>query len=52
MIEDAEAGIEGALAGNMLPIGIGPEERVGKARYRFEKIGDITLTKLLEIINF
>jgi len=52
VVEDAEAGIDAALAGNMLPIGIGPEERVGKARYRFEKIGDITLTKLLEIINF
>jgi len=51
VIEDAEAGIEAALAGNMLSIGIGPEERAGKARYRFEKIGDITLTKLLEIIN-
>ncbi len=51
VVEDAEAGIEAALAGNMLPIGIGPEERVGKVRYRFEKIGDITLTKLLEIIN-
>jgi len=52
VVEDAEAGIEAALAGNMLPIGIGPEERVEKARYHFEKIGDITLTKLLEIINF
>ncbi|MBU1291415.1 beta-phosphoglucomutase [bacterium] len=51
VVEDAEAGIEAALAGNMLPVGIGPEERVGKARFRFEKIGDITLTKLLEIIN-
>ena len=51
VVEDAEAGIEAALAGNMLPIGIGLEERVGKARYRFEKIGDIALTKLLEIIN-
>jgi len=52
VVEDAEAGIEAALAGNMLSIGIGPEERAGKARYRFEKIGDITLTKLFEIINF
>jgi len=52
VVEDAEAGIDAALAGNMLSIGIGPEERVGKARYRFEKIGDITLTKLFEIINF
>ncbi|MEA2087315.1 MAG: beta-phosphoglucomutase [Candidatus Caldatribacteriota bacterium] len=52
VVEDAEAGIDAALAGNMLPIGIGPKERVGKARFRFEKIGDITLTKLLEIINF
>jgi len=52
VLEDAEAGIEAALAGKMIPIGIGPEERVGKARYRFEKIGDIALTKLLEIIDF
>jgi beta-phosphoglucomutase len=52
VVEDAEAGIDAALAGNMLPIGIGPEERVGKALFRFEKIGDITLTKLLEIMNF
>jgi len=52
VVEDAEAGIKAALAGKMIPIGIGPEERVGKARHRFEKIGDITLTKLLEIINF
>jgi len=52
VVEDAEAGIDAALAGNMLSIGIGPEERVGKARFRFEKIGDITITKLLEIINF
>ena len=51
VVEDAEAGIDAALAGNMLSIGIGPKERVGKARYRFEKIGDITLTKLLEIVN-
>lgn len=52
VVEDAEVGIEAALAGNMFPIGIGPEERAGKTRYRLEKIGDITLTKLLEIINF
>jgi len=52
VVEDAEAGIDAALAGNMLPIGIGPEERVGKAQYRFKKTGDITLTKLLKIMNF
>jgi len=52
VVEDAEVGIEAALAGKIIPIGIGPEERVGKARFRFEKIGDITLTKLLEIIDF
>jgi len=52
VVEDAEVGIEAALAGKMITIGIGPEERVGKARYRFEKIGDITLTKLSEILNF
>jgi len=52
VVEDAKAGIEAALAGNMLPIGIGPEERVGKAQYRFGKIGDIKLTKLLKIINY
>ena len=51
IVEDAEAGIEAALVGNMLSIGIGPEERVGKAHFRFGKIGDITITKLLEIMN-
>lgn len=51
VVEDAEAGIEAALAGNMLSIGIGPEERVGKARYRFEKIGDIKINTLLKIIS-
>jgi len=51
VVEDAEAGIEAALAGNMLPVGIGPEGRVRKALYRFKKIGDITLTKLSEIVS-
>ena len=36
----------------MPPIDIDPRERVGKVRYSFEKIGEISLTKLLEIMNF
>ncbi len=47
VVEDAEAGIEGALAANMLAIGIGPKERVGKAHYRHNETKDINLNELL-----
>jgi len=47
VVEDAEAGIESALAANMVAIGIGPEERVGKAHYRYDTVADINLEDIL-----
>ncbi|MDI3547437.1 MAG: beta-phosphoglucomutase [Halanaerobiales bacterium] len=49
VVEDAESGIEAALAAGMLAIGIGPEERVGKAHYRYDQVADIELEKILEV---
>ena len=47
VVEDAEAGVEAALKVNMTVIGIGPEERIGRAHYHYGgldelAIGDIT----------
>ncbi len=47
VIEDAESGIEAALAAGMLAIGIGPAERVGKAHYRYDTVADINLEEIL-----
>ncbi|GAB6089706.1 beta-phosphoglucomutase [Spirochaeta dissipatitropha] len=35
VVEDAEAGVEAALAGGMTVVGVGPVERVGKAHFVF-----------------
>lgn len=48
VIEDAESGIEGALAADMIAVGVGPEERVGKAHYRYDKVEDIDLDEIIE----
>lgn len=50
VIEDAEAGIEAALAARMVAVGIGPEERVGKAHFRYETVADINLEEIIESI--
>lgn len=36
VVEDAEAGVSGALEAGFITIGIGPKERVGHANYRFD----------------
>ncbi|MFW6381552.1 MAG: beta-phosphoglucomutase [Bacillota bacterium] len=41
VVEDAESGIEGARAAGMNTIGIGPEDRVGQADYRYQRVSDI-----------
>lgn len=33
VVEDAESGVQGALAGGMIVIGVGPPQRVGRAHY-------------------
>lgn len=48
VIEDAESGVEGALAADMIAVGVGPEERVGKAHYRYDKVKDIDLDEIIE----
>ncbi len=48
VVEDAESGIEAALAANMTAVGIGPEERVGKADFRYDKTSDINLDEILK----
>lgn len=47
VVEDAEAGIKGAVDCGMKSIGIGPVHRVGKADYVYEKPGDINLTEII-----
>lgn len=47
VVEDAEAGVAGALVCGMKAIGIGPESRVGKADYVYAKPGDIKLEEVL-----
>ena len=36
VLEDAEAGVSGAMEGGFRTVGIGPEERVGHAQIRFD----------------
>ncbi len=47
VIEDAEAGVEAALAAEMTAVGVGPEERVGKAHYRYDSTADIDVEEIL-----
>lgn len=47
VVEDAESGVEAALAGGMIAVGVGPEERVGKAHYRYDSTADIDLDEIL-----
>jgi beta-phosphoglucomutase len=48
VLEDAESGVEAALAANMKAVGVGPEERVGKAHLVYANVADIDFD---EIIN-
>lgn len=47
VVEDAEAGVQGAVACGMKSIGIGPKSRVGKADYVYPKPVDINLQEVL-----
>lgn len=48
VLEDAESGVEAALAANMKTVGVGPEERVGKADLVYQNVGDIDFDEILE----
>lgn len=47
VVEDAEAGIDAALAAGMWAIGLGPQERVGRAHVRFDSLQGVTLASVL-----
>jgi beta-phosphoglucomutase len=50
VVEDAEAGIEAALAANMATVGIGPPERVGKADLVCKSVAEIDVSDLLSLL--
>ena len=47
VLEDAESGVDAALAAEMIAVGVGPEKRVGHGDYRFDSTGNIDLDKIL-----
>lgn len=47
VVEDAESGVQAALTAGMVAVGVGPEERVGKAHFRYAKTADIDLDEIL-----
>lgn len=47
VIEDAESGVDAALAGGMTAVGVGPAERVGHAHHRFDTTADVDLGEVL-----
>jgi beta-phosphoglucomutase len=49
VVEDAESGIQAALTGGMVAVGVGPPERTGKAHFRYDTTGDIDLDEILGI---
>jgi beta-phosphoglucomutase len=46
VFEDAEAGVEAALAGGFKIVGIGPQERVGKAHYVRTNLDGVTVDEI------
>jgi len=49
VVEDAEAGVDAALNAGMIAVGIGPEDRVGRAHIRFDSTSDINLDRILDL---
>jgi len=47
VIEDAESGVEAALIAGMMAVGVGSQERVGKAHFRFNTTADIDLDLII-----
>ena len=47
VLEDAESGVEAALAANMKAVGVGPVERVGKAHLVYADVSDINFDEIL-----
>jgi beta-phosphoglucomutase len=49
VVEDAESGVDAALAAGMTAVGVGPAERVGHAQHRFDTTAEIDLDLVLGI---
>lgn len=47
VLEDAESGIEAALAANMKAVGVGPEKRVGKAHLIYSNVDSLDFEEIL-----
>jgi beta-phosphoglucomutase len=47
VVEDAESGVDAALAAGMTAVGVGPADRVGHAHHRFDNTADIDLDEVL-----
>lgn len=50
VVEDAEAGIEAALAAKMAAVGIGPQGRVDKADLIYKAVSEIDISDLLSLL--
>jgi len=51
VVEDAAAGIEAARAGHFRSVGLGPDERVGKADVIFPSLAGVHLSDLLKAFD-
>jgi kojibiose phosphorylase len=51
VVEDAEAGVEAALAAGMRCIGLGPPERVGKAQLVCPSLEGLTLAEIMHRLD-
>lgn len=51
VVEDAEAGVEGALAGGMFAVGIGDADRVGAAHRVCASVAEITVDMLRALVS-
>ena len=51
VVEDAQSGVQAALAAGMIAVGIGPVERVGDAHFRYDTTADIDLDQILAALN-
>lgn len=52
VFEDAEAGVDAALAAGMKCVGIGPEERVGKAHLVCSGLHTVTVEQVLALAGY
>jgi beta-phosphoglucomutase len=48
VVEDAESGVEAALKGGMIAVGIGPKSRVGKGHFRYDSTANIDLDEIIK----